>query len=96
MDYNQETSIERAVFERMTREKGTYSYEDIVRMTAEEIWNRAFTYKIEKGIECPMSDDYFYGFLAACKYLDERKKCIQENEKGIKSFEQITNISEKS
>lgn len=82
MDSNEELSIERAIFKRMTTERGTYGYEDIVRITAEEIWNRAFSYKIEKGIECPMSDDYFYGFLAACKYLDERRKTIREYDEG--------------
>lgn len=84
MDYNRETSIERAVFERMTTEKGTYGFEDICRLEAEEIWNRANAFRIKNGLKCPMSDDYFYGFLAACKYLDEREKTIEENEKAIK------------
>lgn len=55
----------------MISEKGRYGFEDLCRLEAEEIWNRAFNHKIKYGIKCPMSDDYFYGFLAACKFLNE-------------------------
>lgn len=86
MDNQEEISVEKAVLERMTTEKATYGFEDICRLEAEEIWNRANTFRIKNGQKCPMSDDYFYGFLAACKYLNEREKTIEENEKGIESL----------
>lgn len=89
MDNQEEISVEKAVFERMTTEKGTYGFEDICRLEAEEIWNRTFSHKIKYGIKCPMSDDYFYGFLAACKYLNERKKTIEENEQSIESLQNL-------
>lgn len=64
-----EPSIERAIFKRMTTEKGTYGYEDIVRMTAEEICKL-------KSIK--LTHEFFQGFLEASKYYDERKR--EENE----------------
>lgn len=68
-DMNQEPSIERAIFKRMTTEKGTYGYEDIIRMTAEEICKL-------KSIR--LTHEFFQGFLEASKYYDERRKTIEK------------------
>lgn len=54
----------------MTTEKGTYGYEDIVRMTAEEICKL-------KSIK--PNHDFFHGFLEASKYYDERRKNIKDD-----------------
>lgn len=29
---------------------------------------------VKNGLKCPMPDDYFYGYLAAAKFLEEKKK----------------------
>lgn len=50
--------IERAVFDRLTTEKGRYDVEDIFKITAEEICKR-------KGIT--MTDDFLKGFILNMK-----------------------------
>lgn len=60
--------IERAVYERLTTEKGTYGFEDIFRITAEEICNR-------KGIT--MTDDFLKGFIEASNFEYEKRKGIK-------------------
>lgn len=71
---NEEISVQASVMKKMMSEKinpnsesGTYSYEDIVRYEAEEVWKRT-------GLMHPMSDDYYFGFLAASKLESERRK----------------------
>lgn len=63
-----ENSIERVVFERLTTEKGKYYVEDIFRITAEEICNR-------KGIT--MTDDFLKGFIEASHFAHEKRKGIK-------------------
>lgn len=75
MDSNEEPSIERAIFKRMTTEKGKYYYEDIVRMTAEEICKRK---------DIPMTDDFLRGFIEASHFEYDRKKAIEEDKKNEK------------
>lgn len=58
-------SIDRAVLERMIEERGTYGFEDICRLTAEEICKH-------KGIV--MSKEFFAGFLEASNYEYKKKK----------------------
>lgn len=67
---NSDDSIERAIFERMTTEKGTYGFEDICRITAEEICKR-------KGIT--MTDEFLKGFIEATSFEYEKRKEIKGN-----------------
>lgn len=64
---NDEDSIERAVYDRLTTEKGRYDVEDIFRITAEEICKR-------KGIT--MTDDFLKGFIEASHFEYEKRKGI--------------------
>lgn len=68
---SEEISVQAAVMKRMIDKKGSYGYEDIVRYTAEEICRH-------KGIA--ITEDFFQGFLEACKLDTERRK-REENEK---------------
>lgn len=67
---NSYDSIERAIFERMTTEKGKYAFEDICRMTAQEICKR-------KGIT--LTDEFLKGFIEATSFEYERRRAINES-----------------
>lgn len=56
---NIDDSIEIAVLRRMTTEKGVYAFEDICRITAEEICKR-------KGIT--LTDEFLKGFIEASDF----------------------------
>lgn len=68
---DEEISVEALVLQRMIREKGTYGFEDLCRMEAEEVCKR-------KGIQ--MTQDFFHGFLEASKINTETRN-REENEK---------------
>ena len=60
-----------SVIKRMIEEKGTYSFEDICRLEAEEVCKR-------KGIE--LTQDFLHGFIEANNiYTEIRNR--EENEK---------------
>lgn len=65
-----ENSIERAVFERLTTEKGKYDVEDIFKITAAAICKK-------KRIK--LTDDFLKGFIEASHFYYERRK--KQNEK---------------
>ena len=68
---DEEISVEASVLQRMIREKGTYGFQDICRLEAEEVCKR-------KGIE--LTQDFLHGFIEANNiYTEIRNR--EENEK---------------
>lgn len=71
---NSDDEIERAVLKRMTTEKGTYGFDDICRITAEELCKR-------KGIT--LTDEFLKELIEASSFEYEKEKTKRFNEISI-------------